>query len=97
MAVLITGGAGFIGSHLCEKYLKLGEEVYVIDNLSTGSKDNIKHLLKKPGFHFFKGSILDKKLVNNLVKKCDKIIHLAAAVGVKYIVENPFTNKCFWN
>ncbi|HJN62519.1 MAG TPA: SDR family NAD(P)-dependent oxidoreductase [Candidatus Parcubacteria bacterium] len=87
--VLITGGAGFIGSHLAEKLLQSGEEVFVIDNLSTGSLKNIKHLRKNKKFHFIKGTVLNKKKVANLVKKVDQIYHLAAAVGVKTIIDKP--------
>lgn len=86
---LITGGAGFIGSHLSEKLLSLGDEVFVLDNLSTGSLENIKHLLKNKKFHFVKGSILDEKKIKKLVSQTDIIYHLAAAVGVKTIVKKP--------
>ncbi|MFA6321090.1 MAG: NAD-dependent epimerase/dehydratase family protein [Candidatus Omnitrophota bacterium] len=89
MKNLITGGAGFIGSHLAEKLLSNGEEVIVIDNLSTGSKDNIKHLLNNPKFSYYIDTIMNKKLMAKLIKKCDCVYHLAAAVGVKYIIDNP--------
>lgn len=87
--ILITGGAGFIGSHLAEKLLLLGEEVFVIDDLSTGSLKNINHLKKNKNFHFIKGSVTDKKKLERLIAKVDQIYHLAAAVGVKTIMEKP--------
>ncbi|MDO8265027.1 MAG: SDR family NAD(P)-dependent oxidoreductase [Candidatus Parcubacteria bacterium] len=87
--ILITGGAGFIGSHLAEKLLSQGNEVFVIDNLSTGSLKNIKHLRKNKKFHFIKGDILDKKTVEKEARKVDQIFHLAAAVGVKTVIEKP--------
>ena len=89
MKNLITGGAGFIGSHLSEKLLEAGEEVVIVDNLSTGSKDNIKHLLSNPKFSCHFDTILNEKLMARLVRGCDCIYHLAAAVGVKYIIDNP--------
>lgn len=89
MKNLITGGAGFIGSHLAEKLLENGEEVVVVDNLSTGSKDNIRHLLSNKRFSFYLGTITDERLMARLIKSCDRIYHLAAAVGVKYIIDNP--------
>jgi len=89
MKVLITGGAGFIGSHLSEHLLQEGHEVSIIDNLSTGKFSNIAHLQNNPNFHYTIGSILDKALLERLVSACDEIYHLAAAVGVKYIIENP--------
>lgn len=88
-AILVTGGAGFIGSHLTEKLLQKGEEVFVIDDLSTGSLENIKHLENNPKFHFIKGSVLDRDLVAQTVAKVDEIYHLAAAVGVKTIIDKP--------
>lgn len=97
MRVLITGGAGFIGSHLAEKYLELGHEVYIIDDLSTGSKDNIKAILDKdPNYHerLFTtyDTVLNKEEMLGLVGTCDLVFHLAAAVGVKYILDNPLTS-----
>ncbi len=89
MKVLITGGAGFIGSHLCEKLLKLGEEVTVLDNLSTGRYENVAHLKKNRKFNLVVGSILDEELVNKLCEKAEAIFHLAAAVGVELIVKHP--------
>lgn len=87
--ILITGGAGFIGSHLAEKLLKAGEEVFVIDDLSTGSLQNIAHLKNDKNFHFIKGTILDARIIERLVKKVNQIYHLAAAVGVKTIIDKP--------
>ncbi|MFA5147130.1 MAG: GDP-mannose 4,6-dehydratase [Candidatus Omnitrophota bacterium] len=89
MKALVTGGAGFIGSHLCEALLDKKWEVYVIDNLSTGSIENIRHLENNKLFHFTIGNIMDEKEMARMVKKVDVIFHLAAAVGVKYIIDNP--------
>lgn len=89
MRVLITGGAGFIGSHLAERLLDGGHEVLVLDDLSTGTLDNIDHLLDKPGFAHRIGSALDEALVDELVDETDATVHLAAAVGVRLIVERP--------
>jgi UDP-glucose 4-epimerase len=89
MKVLITGGAGFIGSHLSERHLDLGDEVYIIDDLSTGSISNIEHIKKRPGFHYHLDTVTNQALVAELVDLCDVIYHLAAAVGVRLIVESP--------
>jgi len=89
MRVLITGGAGFIGSHLAEGYLQRGEEVYVIDDLSTGRRSNIEHLLDNPLFHFVNDTILNRETVLELAGICDTVVHLAAAVGVRLIIEEP--------
>ena len=86
---LVTGGAGFIGSHLAEALLAEECRVLVIDNLSTGSLDNIRHLLKHPDFHFIHGNIQDEIVLDRLASEADAIVHLAAAVGVKLIVERP--------
>jgi len=86
---LITGGAGFIGSHLSELLLDEGHEVWVLDDLSTGSLDNIEHLREREGFHLVVDSVLHWSVVNELVYKCDVVYHLAAAVGVRLIVEQP--------
>jgi UDP-glucose 4-epimerase len=86
---LITGGAGFIGSHLAEALLNRGDEVYVIDDLSTGSIDNIEPLKKNPRFHYIVETIRNESVVAELVDRCDVIFHLAAAVGVRLIVETP--------
>jgi UDP-glucose 4-epimerase len=89
LRVLITGGSGFIGSHLSDAYLERGDEVFVIDDLSTGSFDNIAHLKKHPRFHYTIESISNQPALAELVDQCDVIFHLAAAVGVKLIVESP--------
>ena len=89
MRVLITGGAGFIGSHLSEAYLQRGDKVFVIDDLSTGSIENIRHLKDHPRFHYTIDSIHNQPVTAELVDQCDVIFHLAAAVGVKLIVESP--------
>ncbi|MCF7857788.1 MAG: GDP-mannose 4,6-dehydratase [Candidatus Cloacimonetes bacterium] len=89
MKILITGGAGFIGSHLAEKLLKEDHEVSVIDNLSTGKYSNIIHLTKNNKFQYVIDSILNREVLDKLIKKSDQVYHLAAAVGVKYIIDNP--------
>ena len=89
MRVLITGGAGFIGSHLSDAYLERGDEVYIIDDLSTGSIDNISHLKKHPRFHYTIDTVQNYAVLAELVDTCDVVFHLAAAVGVKLIVESP--------
>ena len=89
MKILITGGAGFIGSHLTEKLLKEGHEISVIDNLSTGKYSNIIHLIKNPKFTNKIDSILNRDVLENMIKASDQVYHLAAAVGVKYIIDNP--------
>lgn len=89
MNILITGGAGFIGSHLAELLLKKGHTVAVLDNLSTGNRANIAHLLKHDRFIFKKGSVLFKNDLELLIARAHHVYHLAAAVGVKYIVEHP--------
>ena len=87
MKVFITGGAGFIGSHLCDALVAEGKEVTILDNLSTGSKKNIAHLEGK--INVFQGDIRDQKLVESLVENCDLVLHMAAALGVDNILENP--------
>lgn len=89
MKVLITGGAGFIGSHLAERYLEKGDKVFVIDDLSTGSMENIRHLKGHEHFSYFLDSVENRQLTAELVDECDEIFHLAAAVGVRLIVESP--------
>ena len=89
MRALITGGAGFIGSHLAERLLKEDNNVAVIDNLSTGSLKNIEAIKKHPGFEFIEGDIRNVELIEPLIGKCDMVFHLAAAVGVKLIAEDP--------
>jgi UDP-glucose 4-epimerase len=86
---LITGGAGFIGSHLAERLLERGDEVFLFDNLSTGSMENIRHLKNNDRMHYFLDSIENRQLLAELVDESDAIFHLAAAVGVRLIVESP--------
>jgi UDP-glucose 4-epimerase len=89
MRVLVTGGAGFIGSHLAEALLAARHEVFVLDDLSTGSIDNISHLKGRPGFHYTIDSVFNDHLVAEMLDRADVIFHLAAAVGVKLIVQEP--------
>jgi UDP-glucose 4-epimerase len=89
MRALITGGAGFVGSHLAELLLGQGHEVFVLDNLSTGSMDNIVHLKEHKRFHYTIDSVINEPVLAELVDQADVIFHLAAAVGVKLIVEQP--------
>jgi UDP-glucose 4-epimerase len=88
-SALITGGAGFIGSHLAEVLLDAGWEVFVLDDLSTGSERNVGHLRERRDFHLIVDSVLKSSVVNELVHRCDVVFHLAAAVGVRLIVEQP--------
>jgi nucleoside-diphosphate-sugar epimerase len=88
-SALVTGGAGFIGSHLGELLLGEGWEVYVLDDLSTGSERNVAHLRERRDFHLVVDSVLKSSVVNELVHRCDVVFHLAAAVGVRLIVEQP--------
>src|SRR3954447_9817496 len=89
MKILITGGAGFIGSHLADAYIERGDEVFILDDLSTGTIANIHHLRKHPRFHYTIDSVHKSRVVAELVDECDVVCHLAAAVGVKLIVESP--------
>jgi UDP-glucose 4-epimerase len=89
MRALITGGAGFIGSHLAEELLRRGYDVSVLDDLSTGSIRNINHLKRLPGFRYVVDSIMEKRVLAEMVDDCDIVFHLAAAVGVRLIVESP--------
>ena len=93
---LVTGGAGFIGSHVCDALIARGDSVVVLDNLSTGVSHNLDQLVGNPSFDFISGSILDSDLVNKLVESVDHVLHFAAAVGVFTIVDKPldslFTN-----
>lgn len=86
---LITGGAGFIGFHLSQALLDRGEEVHVLDNLSTGSIGNVDPLKRRPGYHYVLDSVRNDHVVAEMVDRCDVVYHLAAAVGVKLIVEDP--------
>jgi nucleoside-diphosphate-sugar epimerase len=86
---LVTGGAGFIGSHLSELLLADGWEVFVLDDVSTGSLENVAHLRDRPDFHLVVDSVLSPSVVSEVVHKCDVVFHLAAAVGVRLIVEQP--------
>jgi len=90
--ILITGGAGFIGSHLAERLLDSGNRVIVVDNLSTGNLKNLEHLRNIKRFRFVKGSVLDEKLMNKLVGRVDQVYHLAAAVGVRVILGKPLNS-----
>ena len=86
MHFLVTGGAGFIGSHLAERLMREHGAVTVLDNLSTGSLANLEPLFDQPGFEFVEGDVLDEKLVHRLLERCDVVVHLAAAVGVRYVL-----------
>ena len=89
MTSLITGGAGFIGSHLAEALVARGEEVIVLDDLSTGSVENLRHLRTHPSLHCFFESVRDRRLLAELVDESEVVFHLAAAVGVRRIIESP--------
>ena len=89
MRVLVTGGAGFIGSHLAERLLADGNDVVVIDNLSTGCLKNIESFKDEPRFEFVQGDIRNTELMESAVKSSEAVFHLAAAVGVQLIAEDP--------
>lgn len=89
MRALITGGAGFIGSHLAETLLARGHEVSILDDLSTGSVENIRHLKSSPKFHYVFDALQNRHLLAEMVDESDVVFHLAAAVGVRLIVESP--------
>lgn len=89
MKILITGGAGFIGSHLSDAVLKQGHEVTIVDDLSTGRMDNFEHVRQYPNFHFVIETILNETVMDRLISECDMIYHLASAVGVQLIVNHP--------
>jgi UDP-glucose 4-epimerase len=89
VVALITGGAGFIGSHLSDALLAAGHGVLILDNLSTGSIDNITHLKTNPRFSYVIDTITNEPLLAEMIDRCDVVFHLAAAVGVKLIVEQP--------
>ncbi|MCD4707195.1 MAG: GDP-mannose 4,6-dehydratase [Candidatus Sabulitectum sp.] len=86
---LVTGGAGFIGSHLCERLIAEGKSVFVLDDLSTGQIENIEGLLSLKSFHFIEGSVLSLETVEECINMCDEVIHLAAAVGVENVINKP--------
>ena len=89
MKILLTGGAGFIGSHLAEALVANGDSVIALDDLSTGDSTNITGLVNNPNFEFVSGSILDSNLIDSLIKKVDGVMHFAAAVGVEKILDDP--------
>lgn len=89
MRILVTGGAGFIGSHLVEHLLERGDEVFVVDDLSTGSLDNLAAVRGRPQLHLVVDSVLNWPMMNDTVPKCDQVVHLAAAVGVRKIIDEP--------
>jgi UDP-glucose 4-epimerase len=89
MRILVTGGAGFIGSHLSEALLGRGHEVWALDDLSTGRLENLATFERHPRFRFLQGDVTDPALVQGLMAQCEQVFHLAAAVGVKYVLENP--------
>ena len=92
MKILVTGGAGFIGSHLCKRLVPNGHRVSVIDNLSTGRASNLANLAGSDNFTLVEGSILDSSILNPLIQDADYVFHLAAAVGVFNIVKNPLAS-----
>lgn len=92
MRILVTGGAGFIGSHLCERLIQEGHHVTVLDSISTGNISNLKSLESEPRFTFVHGTILDTSTLNPLIDKSEYVFHLAAAVGVFNIVHNPLAS-----
>lgn len=92
MRILVTGGAGFIGSHLCERLISDGHQVTVLDSASTGRVSNLNGIINSPQLHLVEGSILDTNVLNPLIKNADYVFHLAAAVGVFNIVKNPLAS-----
>lgn len=92
MRSVITGGAGFIGSHLTDYLLAAGDEVVVFDDLSTGNLQNLTEAFKNPNFNFVEGTVLDKEAVTEVIAGADRVFHMAAAVGVQLIVEQPLTS-----
>jgi UDP-glucose 4-epimerase len=92
MKILVTGGAGFIGSHLCEALLKRGDSVIALDDFSTGNSRNLDSVSNHPKFEFVTGSILDERLIHSLVNRVDSVMHFAAAVGVQKILNDPINS-----
>ena len=90
MKALITGGSGFLGSHLSEKLLMLGHQVVVVDLIDKSNQHKIQHLVKHKSFRFYRGSVLDKDLMDKLIWECDVVFHFAALVGVHHYVERPY-------
>ena len=88
MRILVTGGAGFIGSHLSEGLLGCGHEVWALDDLSTGRLENLRTFERNPRFRFLEGNVMDQSLVNGLVAQSDRIYHLAAAVGTSTVAHS---------
>ena len=89
MKTLITGGAGFVGSHLATLLLERGREVHLLDDCSTGRKENLDHIASHRRLHFHEGNVLDERITGDLISGCDEIYHLAAAVGVRLVIEKP--------
>jgi UDP-glucose 4-epimerase len=89
LKTLVTGGAGFIGSHLAERLLAEGHAVTVVDDFSTGRRENVAHLVSQPDFHLIEGTVLDEPLMDRLIGGTDRVFHLASAVGVRLIMEEP--------
>lgn len=90
MKVVITGGAGFLGSHLAEALLKRGDEVVIVDMIKKANQHKIQHLMGHPRFKCYRGSVLDRDLMDKLVWECDKVFHFAALVGVHHYIERPY-------
>ena len=88
-SILVTGGAGFIGSHLVERLLEAGKTVFVVDDLSTGSLDNLAEVRDHPSLHLIVDSILNHPMMSDTVDQVDRVVHLAAAVGVRKIIDSP--------
>ena len=91
MKFLVTGGAGFVGSHLIPLLLKNNHKVICLDNLTTGTQDNVNALISNPNYHFIEEDVRNIDILEEQIKKCDKVFHMAAAVGVEYILKNPLT------
>ena len=89
MKILITGGAGFVGSHLADKLINEGHEITVIDDLSTGQYSNVEHLEGEKNFRLIIDTVLNEKLMEELIRETDRVFHMASAVGVRLIMEHP--------